>query len=49
MAVEIETLRADLRNDQRGTIHELAGVMIGAVATAAALVTATIALTEAFL
>lgn len=49
MSVEIEKLRADLRNDQRRTTYQLAGLFVGAVAAAAAPISATIAFTKAFL
>lgn len=33
--IEIEKLRADLRNDQRRTNYQMVGLLVGAVAAAA--------------
>jgi hypothetical protein len=49
MSLDIDKLRADIRNDARRTTYQMWGVAFGAVAAAAAIITATIALTKAFL
>ncbi len=46
---EIDKVRADMRNDERRTFYQGMGLLVGGLAAGAALVTATIALTKAFL
>jgi len=49
LMIEIEKLRADLRNDQRRTNYQMVGLLVGAVAAAATLLAAGGAFVKLFL
>lgn len=49
LMLEIEKLRADLRNDQRRTNYQMIGLLVGAVAAAATLLAAGGAFVKIFL